>query len=110
MVLPFIGQRRWIPRNVWDRLPEGALTAGDREPEEMERLEADVRIFTVTPREHPFGQMARAAKIISAKANNRNGLSFIKNTRSCQAKNNPNYKYLIYRSFSQLVGFLRNRG
>ena len=109
MVLPFTGQQRCIPRNMSDRLPERAWTAGDRETEEMERLEADVCLFTVTPRGHPFGRMARTTKIMSAKENNRNGLSFIKNTRSCQAKNNPNHKYLIYRSFCQFIGFLRNR-
>jgi hypothetical protein len=74
----------------------------------MKRAEADVCIFTVTPRGHPLKQMARPAKMSRGKENNRNGPSFIKNTGSCQAKNTPNHKYLISRSFSQFIGFLRN--
>jgi hypothetical protein len=71
----------------------------------VKRVEADVRIFTVTQRDNPPGQMARAIRIVRGKESNGNAFSFIKNTRGCQVKNSQKHKYLIYHSFFNLLYF-----
>jgi hypothetical protein len=63
----------------------------------------------VTPRGYSFGQMVGARKIVSEKEKDRNGISFIKNTRTCQAKNSGSLKYLQARSFSQYIVFFADR-
>jgi len=63
--------------------------------EGLERVEADVRIFTLTPNAYSLEQRGATIKSIRVKDSEGNGFFSIENTRRCQAKNDQKAKYLL---------------